>query len=81
MKKIVFVFLAVILLAGYGYPKAKKKLTERQAEIILFEKERQGLYARIIEYEETIQNIKYRIAQLTFMLEYLEGKEIGKKKK
>ena len=81
MKKGFFIFLMIVLSVGMVYPKGTKKLTERQAEIILFEKERQGLYARITEYEETIQNIKYRIAQLTFMLEYLEGKEIGKKKK
>jgi len=78
MKKAVFILLAVILLAGYGYPK-EKKMTERQEEIVKFEKERKELQEGIKAYEDAIQNLKYRIAQLNALIEYLKEKEEGKK--
>jgi len=79
VKKIVCMFLVVFLSAGFGYAK-KEKLTERQQEIAQFKKEKKEMVAGIKTYEDAIQNIKYRLAQLTALINYLESKEKEKKK-
>jgi len=82
MKRIILVGLAVILLVGSGYSK-EKKLTESQTKIAEFKKERGDLFTNIKQYEDAIQNSKYRIAQLNFGIELLEDMEKtkGEKKK
>ncbi len=80
MKRLFFAILAVTLLAGSVCPK-EKKLTESETKIAEFKKERGGLFTRIKEYEDAIQNCKYRIAQLNFGIELLQDLEKPKKKK
>ncbi len=84
MKRLLFVILGVTLLVGSVYPKEKKKtqpvlMTLNESKIAEFKKERGGLFNRVKEYEDAIQNCKYRIAQLNFGIELLEGMEEKKK--
>ncbi len=78
IKRLLFIVLAVALFAGSVCSK-EKKLTESESKIAEFKKERGGLFARIKEYEDVIQNCKYRIAQLNFGIELLQ--DLNKKKK
>ncbi len=78
MKRLFLGILAVTLLAGSVCPKEKKK-TESESKVAEFKKERGDLFTRIKEYEDAIQNCKYRIAQLNFGIELLQ--DLQKKKK
>lgn len=78
MKRLFFVILAVTLFTGSVSPKEKKS-TVSETKIAEFKKERGDLFTRIKEYEDAIQNCKYRIAQLNFGIELLEG--MNKKEK
>jgi len=46
-----------------------------------FKKERQELIERIQNYETVLQNLKYRIAQLDALIEYIQKKESENNKK
>ncbi len=78
MKRLFFTVLTITLLVGSVSSK-EKKLTKSEARIAEFKKERGDLVNKIKQYENAIQNCKYRIAQLNFGVELLE--EMGAKKK
>ena len=82
MKRLFLITILIFLIMNIGYPKTKakikKKVTKIQTEIIEFKTERSKLVAALKDYEEYIQNLKYRISQLSFIIEYLEKKETKK---
>jgi len=72
--------IIVFTSVSFIYPKGKEKITKSQKEtlnieILKFKEERKTLIERLIDHEKFIQNLKYRISQINFLIEYLEKKE------
>jgi len=78
MKKVVIALLAVVL--SVGYVQAKEKVKTNAEQIAEWQTEREKYQSDIKTYEAGIQNLKYRIAQLTALIDYLATKEAEKKK-
>jgi len=80
MKRIMIALLAVVLSVGYVMAKEKVKVKTDAEQLIEWQTERDKYQSDIKTYETAIQNIKYRIAQLTALIDYLATKEAEKKK-
>ena len=74
------ILLAVVLSVGYVGAKEKVKVKTDAEQLIEWQTERDKYQADIKTYEAGIQNLKYRIAQLTALIDYLKKKEAEKKK-
>jgi len=81
MKKVIVVLAVCMVMATSGFTKERDTTSKSgKEEIAEFRQEYKKIENQIAQHENTIQRLKYRIAQLIALIDYVENKEKDKKK-